>query len=65
MITNKEGFTFLSKDKEVMQGFLLFKRTKFSVFIEPTRDLLEKYLPDEKETLIVKPLFQKLHYNNK
>ncbi len=36
--------------------FFFLKESKYFVFIEPTRELLEKYLPDEKETLIVKPL---------
>jgi len=36
--------------------FFFLKEAKFSVFLDPTKDLIEKYLPDEKETLIVKPL---------
>ncbi|MEZ5069522.1 MAG: DUF6577 family protein [Bacteroidales bacterium] len=36
--------------------FFFLKESKYSVFIDPTSDLLEKYLSDEKETLIVKPL---------
>ncbi|NQU66514.1 MAG: hypothetical protein HQ510_01095 [Candidatus Marinimicrobia bacterium] len=36
--------------------FYFLKEAKKSVFIEPTSDILEKYLPREKEALIVKPL---------
>lgn len=36
--------------------FYFLKELKFSVFIEPNHDILEKYLPDEKDALIVKSL---------
>jgi len=36
--------------------FFFLKEARNSVFIEPTKDLIEKYLPDKKETLIVKSL---------
>lgn len=44
-------------DKDAIQSvFFYLKENKFSVFIEPTKDLNEKYMSDEKETLIVKSL---------
>ena len=36
--------------------FFFLKDNKYPVFFEPTRDLIEKYLPEIKETLIVKSL---------
>ena len=36
--------------------FYFLKEEKLPVFIEPTIDIIEKYLFDSKETLIVKPL---------
>ena len=50
-------YLLIEVDKEAANSvFFYLKEHKFSVFIEPTKDLLEKYLPDEKETLIVKSL---------
>jgi hypothetical protein len=50
-------YLLIEVDKEAAQSvFFHLKEHKFSVFIEPTKDLFEKYLPDEKETLIVKSL---------
>ena len=50
-------YILIEVDKEATQSvFFYLKEHKFSVFIEPTKDLIEKYLPDEKETLIVKSL---------
>jgi hypothetical protein len=50
-------YLLIEVDKEAAQSvFFYLKENKFSVFIEPTRDLIEKYRPDEKETLIVKSL---------
>jgi hypothetical protein len=44
-------------DKDAVHSvFFFLKDSKYAVFIEPTKDLMEKYLPDEKETLIVKTL---------
>jgi len=36
--------------------FFSLKEAKYSVFIEPIKDLIDKYIPDERETLIVKSL---------
>jgi hypothetical protein len=50
-------YILIEVEKEAAQSvFFYLKGHKFSVFIEPTKDLIEKYLPDEKETLIVKSL---------
>ena len=44
-------------EKEVTQAvFYFLKELKYSVFIEPTEDILEKYLPINKEAIIIKPL---------
>jgi len=50
-------YILIEVDKEAVQAvFFYLKEQRFSVFIEPTKDLIEKYLPEEKETLIVKSL---------
>jgi len=50
-------YILIEVDKEAAQSvFFYLKELKLSVFIEPTKDLFEKYLPDEKETFIVKSL---------
>ncbi len=50
-------YILIEVEKDATQSvFFFLKEAKYSVFIDPTKDLIEKYLPDEKETLIVKPL---------
>jgi hypothetical protein len=50
-------YVIIEVDKDAAQSvFYYLKENKFSVFIDPTQDLFEKYIPDEKESLIVKPL---------
>lgn len=50
-------YLLIEVDKGATQSvFFYLKEHKFSVFVEPTKDLIEKYIPDEKETLIVKSL---------
>ena len=50
-------YILVEVDKEAAQSvFFYLKEHKISVFIEPTKDILDKYLPDEKETCIVKSL---------
>lgn len=50
-------YILIEVEKDASQSvFFYLKEAKYSVFIDPTKDLIEKYLPDEKETLIVKPL---------
>jgi hypothetical protein len=36
--------------------FYFLKDLNFSVFLEPTTDILEKYTPDNKQIIIIKPL---------
>lgn len=36
--------------------FFFMKENKYSVFLDPTKELLSRYIPDEKETWIVKSL---------
>ncbi|MDO9679665.1 MAG: hypothetical protein Q7262_01510 [Bacteroidales bacterium] len=50
-------YILIEVDKVAVQSaFFYLKEYKFSVFVEPTKDLIEKYLPDQKETFIVKSL---------
>ena len=50
-------YILIEVEKDATQSvFFFLKEAKFSVFLDPTQDLIEKYLPDEKETLIVKSL---------
>lgn len=50
-------YILVEVEKDAAQAvFFSLKEAKYSVFIEPTKDLIDKYIPDEKETLIVKPL---------
>ena len=50
-------YILVEVEKDAVQSvFFFLKELKYSVFIEPDKDLMEKYLPDELETLIVKPL---------
>lgn len=50
-------YILIEVEKDATQSvFFYLKEAKYSVFVDPTKDLIEKYLPDEKETLIVKPL---------
>lgn len=44
-------------EKDAMESvFFFMKENKYSVFIDPTKELLNRYVPDEKETWIVKSL---------
>ena len=50
-------YILIEVEKDAAQSvFFYLKEAKYSVFIEPTKDLIEKYIPYEKETLIIKPL---------
>ena len=50
-------YLLIEVEKDATQSvFYFLKENKFSVFIEPSKDLIEKYIHDEKETLIVKGL---------
>ncbi|MFV8324530.1 DUF6577 family protein [Flavobacterium sp. ZS1P14] len=47
----------LELEKEAMNSIFYFlKNLNFSVFLEPTTDILEKYAPDNKQIIIIKPL---------
>lgn len=44
-------------EKEVTQSvFYFLKELNYPVFIEPTEEILEKYLPTDKDAIIIKPL---------
>jgi hypothetical protein len=50
-------YILVEVEKDATQSvFFYLKEQKHSVFVEPTKYLIENYLPDEKETIIVKPL---------
>jgi hypothetical protein len=50
-------YLIIEVEKEAIQSvFYFLKEAKYSVFIDPTSDILEKYLPSEKETLIIRSL---------
>src|SRR5690606_41089547 len=44
--------------------FYILREIKKSVFIEPTSDILEKYIVNEKETFIIKPLISEAPIQN-
>lgn len=58
MIHQPNRFYYLLEvEKEAVESVFYFLRnTKFAVFLEPKKDILEKYLPEEKEVIIVKSL---------
>lgn len=44
-------------EKEATQSvFYFLKELNYSVFLEPTKEILEKYLPTDKESIIIKSL---------
>lgn len=50
-------YLLVEVDKAATQSVFFYLRdNNFTVFHEPSRDLIEKYISDEKETLIVKSL---------
>ena len=50
-------YILVEVEKDAKQPvFYFLKESGYSVFIDPTKDIIEKYIPDEKETLIVKSL---------
>ena len=50
-------YILIEVEKEATQSvFFFLKENKYSVFVEPTKELIDKYIPYEKETLIVKAL---------
>lgn len=50
-------YSILEIEKEAMNSIFYFlKDINFPVFLEPTLDILEKYTPDNKQIIIIKPL---------
>lgn len=50
-------YYLLEVEKEATESVFYFLRdAKFTVFLKPREDILEKYLPDEQEVIIVKSL---------
>lgn len=50
-------YLMVEVEKDAVQSvFFFLKEARYSVFIEPTKEIIEKYIPDEKEILIVKSL---------
>jgi hypothetical protein len=45
-------------------AFYFLREIKKSVFIEPTKDILEKYLVNEKEVVVIKPLISEAPTQN-
>ena len=58
-------YMLIEVEKEATQSIFYFlKEVKYSVFIDPTNDLLEKYLPNEKESLIIRSLVSEAPLQN-
>lgn len=52
----KRNFLLVETDKETTNSaFYFLREIKKSVFIEPTKDILEKYIVNEKEVFVIKP----------
>lgn len=50
-------YLLIEVEKDATQSvFYFLKENKFSVFNEPTKEIIEKYMSDDKETLVVKSL---------
>lgn len=58
-------FLLVETNKETTHSaFYFLREIKKSVFIEPTNDILEKYLVNEKEVVIIKPLISEAPTQN-
>lgn len=58
-------YLLIEVEKEAVQSVFYFLReSKYPVFIDPTNNLLEKYVPTEKEALIIMPLVSEAPINN-
>jgi len=58
-MTHQPGYfyTLVEVDREAIEPvFYYLKDLKYQVFINPTQDILEKYMPKDKEVIILKPL---------
>lgn len=50
-------YYILELEKEVTESIFYFlKESNFSVFLEPTSDIIEKYIPENKQIIIIKSL---------
>lgn len=49
-------YILVEVEKEATQSVFFYLKEKYSVFVEPTKDLIDKYLPDKRKTLILKSL---------
>lgn len=50
-------YILVEVEKEATQSvFYFLKEANYSVFIDPTNDILNKYLPDNKDSIIIKSL---------
>jgi hypothetical protein len=58
MIHQPNRFYYLVEvDKEATNSvFYFLKEAKYAVFLDPTKDIIEKYLPTEKDIVIIKSL---------
>jgi hypothetical protein len=58
-------YLLIDVEKDATQSIFYFlKEAKYSVFIDPTSDILEKYLPSEKESLIIRSLVSEAPIQN-
>lgn len=58
-------YILIEVEKEATQSIFYFlKEANYSVFIDPTNDLLDKYLPTNKDSIIVKPLITEAPIQN-
>jgi len=58
-------YLLIEVEKDATQSIFYFlKEAKYSVFIDPTSDILEKYLPSEKESLIIRSLVSEAPLQN-
>lgn len=58
-------YLLIEVEKAAIQSIFYFlKEAKYSIFIDPTSDILEKYLPSEKESLIIRSLVSEAPLQN-
>lgn len=58
-------YMLIEAEKEAtLSIFYFLKEANYSVFIDPTSDILEKYLPNKQESLIVRPLVSEAPIQN-
>lgn len=58
-------YDLVEVEKEATQSvFYFLKEANYSVFIDPTNELLDKYLPLNKDSIIVKPLVSEAPIQN-